>query len=356
MRMIALLSGGLDSAVAAAKVRDGNEVHALAVDYGQRHRCELDAARAVAEALGLASFREVKVALPWGGASLIDPAVAVAKDRSRDERGAGLAPDYVPGRNTIFLALALSWADAIGAKHLVVGWNAEDQAGFPDCRADFARAFDKVAAHGTPTAPTTAAPLRAHGWRLLLTPFHGGRPEGFRYCLDNGAWHAHQQDKAFDEGAFLALLDRYEADADFVIAPDVVAGGNWSFRFSLGWIEQLLDRPIRRILFAAQDGMAPDDLRPHLSDRVGFAVGGSTEWKVATLCDPAWAALAEEFYCHVLRVNGRRRIRICQMFGADSFDGTSASMYSVNAGKLSAARRQGVLWNAKDAGPDNDED
>lgn len=157
--MIALLSGGLDSTVAAAKMRDANEVHALAIDYGQRHRCELDAARAVAEALGLASFREVKIALPWGGASLIDPGVEVAKDRSREERGEGLAPDYVPGRNTIFLALALSWADAIGAKSLIVGWNKEDQTGFPDCRADFAAAFNKVAALGTPTGPMISAPL-----------------------------------------------------------------------------------------------------------------------------------------------------------------------------------------------------
>lgn len=190
------------------------------------------------------------------------------------------------------------------------------------------------------------AALKQHEWRLLLTPFHGPDPYDFPYCLDNGAWHAYRQEKPFNEDAFRGLLDRYEANADFVIAPDIVAGGWWSFRFSTKWIDQLLERPIRRILFAAQDGMGPDDIRPHLSERVGFAVGGSTEWKLKVLCDPAWADLAAEFYCHVLRVNGRRRIRICQMFGADSFDGTSASMYSVNAGKLSAARKQRVLWDA----------
>lgn len=161
MKAIALLSGGIDSTVASAhaKINDGYEVHALAVDYGQRHRRELDSARAVAEALGLASFREVKIALPWGGASLIDQNVAVAKDRSHAERGEGLAPDYVPGRNTIFLALALSWADSVKAERLVVGWNAEDQAGFPDCTMAFAKAFDGVAAEGTPTGPSIYAPL-----------------------------------------------------------------------------------------------------------------------------------------------------------------------------------------------------
>lgn len=160
MKAIALLSGGIDSSVAAAVAKDdGYEVHALAVDYGQRHRRELNSSRAVAEAMGLASFREVKIALPWGGASLIDSSVAVAKDRSRAERGEGLAPDYVPGRNTIFLALALSWADAVKADRLVVGWNAEDQAGFPDCTLAFADAFNDVAAEGTPTGPRVYAPL-----------------------------------------------------------------------------------------------------------------------------------------------------------------------------------------------------
>jgi len=160
MKAIALLSGGIDSTVAAAAAKaKGMEVHALAVDYGQRHRRELTSAQVVAKELGLASFREVKIALPWGGASLIDTSVAVAKDRSRAERGEGLAPDYVPGRNTIFLALALSWADSVGAESLVVGWNAEDQAGFPDCTMAFAKAFDGVAAEGTPTGPSIYAPL-----------------------------------------------------------------------------------------------------------------------------------------------------------------------------------------------------
>lgn len=196
------------------------------------------------------------------------------------------------------------------------------------------------------------AALRAHEWRLLLTPFHGPDPYDFSYCLDNGAWHAYRQKKPFNEGAFLTLLDRYEADADFVIAPDIVEGGWWSLRFSVDWIERLRGRSIRRILFVAQDDMKPNDIRPHLSERIGFAIGGSTEWKVEALCNPAWAELADEFYCHVLRVNSRRRIRICQNFGADSFDGTSASMYSVNAGKLSAARKQGVLWETPDVRDD----
>ena len=160
MKVIALLSGGIDSAVAAAAAKaEGMEVHALAVDYGQRHRRELVSAQVVAKESGLASFREVKIALPWGGASLIDKSLKVAKDRTRAERSEGLAPDYVPGRNTIFLALALSWADAVGAQRLVVGWNAEDQAGFPDCTMAFAKAFDGVAVEGTPTGPTIYAPL-----------------------------------------------------------------------------------------------------------------------------------------------------------------------------------------------------
>jgi len=187
------------------------------------------------------------------------------------------------------------------------------------------------------------AALRANGWRLLFTPFSGGNPfPGWPYMLDNGAWTAHTKQEPFNEAAFLTALEKWGADAEMVIAPDHVGGGMHSFRFSLDWLPRLTT--YKRVLFAAQDGMRPNDLRPHLSERVGFAIGGSTEWKEATLCDPEWAALASEFYCHVLRVNSKRRIRLCQDFGAQSFDGTSASIYSVNARKLAVEAARPTLF------------
>jgi hypothetical protein len=181
--------------------------------------------------------------------------------------------------------------------------------------------------------------LREAGWRLLVSATGVQRTEGFRYALDNGAWTAHQQGSPFDVAAFVRAVDALGAGADFVVAPDIVAGGHESLRMSLAWLPRLLDQA-PRVLLAVQDGMTPGDVSPHIGGRVGVAVGGSTEWKEATA--RAWGALAREHgaWCHVLRVNTVRRIRLCQDAGASSFDGSSVSRFACNLPRLDAAVRQ----------------
>jgi 7-cyano-7-deazaguanine synthase len=141
---IALLSGGLDSATAAALAQEaGYRVIGLSFDYGQRHRRELQAATAVAAALGLAEHHTIGVNLAaWGGSALTDSAIAIPSAGVQE----GVIPStYVPGRNTVFIALGLSLAEARGAERLVLGVNAVDYSGYPDCRPDYLEAFQTLA-------------------------------------------------------------------------------------------------------------------------------------------------------------------------------------------------------------------
>ena len=141
---IALLSGGLDSATAAAlAIERGDRVIGLSFDYGQRHRRELAAAAELATALGLAEHHQVAVNLAaWGGSSLTDPSQAIPSSGVQ----AGVIPStYVPGRNTVFIAIGLSLAEARGAERLVLGVNAVDYSGYPDCRPDYLAAFQSLA-------------------------------------------------------------------------------------------------------------------------------------------------------------------------------------------------------------------
>ena len=141
---VALLSGGLDSATAAALALEaGHRVIGLSFNYGQRHRRELEAAAAVASALGLAEHHTVEVNLAaWGGSSLTD-----LKQQVPDQGvEAGVIPStYVPGRNTVFIAIGLSLAEARGAQQLVLGVNAIDYSGYPDCRPDYLAAYQQLA-------------------------------------------------------------------------------------------------------------------------------------------------------------------------------------------------------------------
>jgi len=141
---IALLSGGLDSATAAALAQEaGCRVIGLSFDYGQRHRRELQAATAIAEALNLAEHHTISVNLAsWGGSSLTDSAQALPVNGVQD----GVIPStYVPGRNTVFISIGLSLAEARGADRLVLGVNAVDYSGYPDCRPDYLDAFQTLA-------------------------------------------------------------------------------------------------------------------------------------------------------------------------------------------------------------------
>jgi 7-cyano-7-deazaguanine synthase len=148
---IVLLSGGLDSATAAAWARhQGYRLSALSFDYGQRHRVELAAARDVAAALGIADHVVLKLDLAaFGGSALVDPGLSVPKDRSDTAIAHGIPVTYVPARNTVFLSLALAMAEARGAESIVLGVNAIDYSGYPDCRPEFLAAFAEVARLGT---------------------------------------------------------------------------------------------------------------------------------------------------------------------------------------------------------------
>lgn len=189
------------------------------------------------------------------------------------------------------------------------------------------------------------AALRANGWRLLVSPKNGhSKVNGdFRYGVDNGAWWAYQNKQSFDSAAFERVLVKFGDRADWIVLPDIVAGGLASLAFSLSWVDRV-QRHGRLMLLPVQDGMAVGDVRPHLSERVGIFIGGGTEWKLAMMA--AWGELAAEIGCylHVGRVNTERRIALCAAAGADSFDGTSASRYSINTARLSRAAGQRDLW------------
>ncbi|MFO1008935.1 MAG: 7-cyano-7-deazaguanine synthase QueC [Planctomycetota bacterium] len=145
-RAVCLVSGGQDSAVTLAEARAaGRETYALSFDYGQRHRRELEAAARVAEALGAREHRVVKIDLSALGGSALTDAIAVPKDRAHADIGRGVPPTYVPARNTVFLAVALGWAEVLGARELWLGVNAVDYSGYPDCRPEFLRAFEALA-------------------------------------------------------------------------------------------------------------------------------------------------------------------------------------------------------------------
>ncbi len=143
---VVLLSGGLDSTTCLAWARrEGFACHTLAVDYGQRHRVELEAAARVAEALGATTHRFVRVDLRAIGGSALTADVAVPRDRDEAAMGAEIPVTYVPARNTVMLSLALGLAETLGAADLVAGMNALDYSGYPDCRPEFVRAFESLA-------------------------------------------------------------------------------------------------------------------------------------------------------------------------------------------------------------------
>lgn len=164
-KAVVLLSGGLDSATCAAQaIADGYEVIALSFDYGQRHDRELLAAKAVAEALGITDHRTVSVNLAgWGGSSLTDDALSIPTD-GEDLKSQVIPSTYVPGRNTVFIAIALSLAEAQKATAIYLGINAVDYSGYPDCRPEYLSAFQHLATLSSKAglegyAPELIAPL-----------------------------------------------------------------------------------------------------------------------------------------------------------------------------------------------------
>ena len=141
-RAVVLVSGGLDSATTLAIARDeGYDCYALSFDYGQRHHCELVAANRVASSLGAVEHRTVRLDLgQFGGSALTDKNIAVP-----DRQEEGIPVTYVPARNTIFLSMALAWAEVLESQDIFIGVNAVDYSGYPDCRPEFISAYEKMA-------------------------------------------------------------------------------------------------------------------------------------------------------------------------------------------------------------------
>ena len=165
-RAVVLLSGGLDSATVLAMAREcGFETFALSFDYGQRHKVELDAAARVAATLGAKEHRVLKFDLTqWGGSALTDSTIDVPVDVPATPSG-GIPVTYVPARNTIFLSLALAWAETLGATSIFAGMNAVDYSGYPDCRPEYVAAFQTMARLATRAgveAENEAAQLTIH--------------------------------------------------------------------------------------------------------------------------------------------------------------------------------------------------
>jgi 7-cyano-7-deazaguanine synthase len=191
MKAIVLLSGGLDSYTAAAIARaEGCELYALTVSYGQRHAQELDAACRVARALGVARHLELAVDLrAIGGSSLTSDAPGVDVPRDRDVVSASDMPStYVPARNTIFLSLALGWAEVVGAGDIVIGVNALDYSGYPDCRPEFITAFETLASVAT-RAGVEGAHIRVRTPLIALSKADIIR-RGLALGLDYGLTHS----------------------------------------------------------------------------------------------------------------------------------------------------------------------
>jgi 7-cyano-7-deazaguanine synthase len=170
MRAVVLLSGGLDSATTAAIAIDrGFDVHALSVDYGQRHRFELEAARRVSEAVGAVEHKTVSITLDKIGGSALTDAIAVPQGRSDEEMSAGIPITYVPARNTVFLAIALGYAEVVEAADIFLGVNAVDYSGYPDCRPEFIAAFGRLANLATKAGVEGTTEFQIHTPLIDLT-------------------------------------------------------------------------------------------------------------------------------------------------------------------------------------------
>ena len=204
-RAVVLLSGGLDSATALAwAIERGFECHALSVAYGQRHAAELNAAERVAKAIGARSHRVMHVDLgALGGSALTDLAIAVpvhvaGSESESESAGAGVPVTYVPARNTVLLSLALAWAEVLGAGAIVIGVNAVDYSGYPDCRPKFIAGFERLGQLAT-RAGVEGRALRVHAplqfWSKAQIVREGVRM-GLDYSLTVSCYQADELGRA----------------------------------------------------------------------------------------------------------------------------------------------------------------
>jgi 7-cyano-7-deazaguanine synthase len=194
-KAVVLLSGGLDSATTLASARHEHYAcYCLSVDYGQRHRSELAAATRLATTLGAVEHKIVTIDLrAIGGSALTDPAIAVPETPAT-----GIPPTYVPARNTLMLALALGWAEVIGANAIFIGVNAVDYSGYPDCRPEFIRAFEATANLAT-KAGVEGNAFRIHAPLIELSKaqiIQRGSALGIDYATTISCYQADDQGRA----------------------------------------------------------------------------------------------------------------------------------------------------------------
>ena len=186
-RAVVLLSGGVDSATAAAlTARDGLDVHALTFAYGQRHDAEIEAARCVAGALGVVRHEVLTIDLRAFGGSALTADIAVPKDRSTEEMGRDIPITYVPARNTIFLSFALAWAEVLDDHDIVIGVNSLDFSGYPDCRPEYIEAFERMASLATRSGVEGRQRLRIRTPLIHMTKaeiIRAGTAVGLDYSL-----------------------------------------------------------------------------------------------------------------------------------------------------------------------------
>jgi 7-cyano-7-deazaguanine synthase len=189
---VVLLSGGLDSATTAAIARSqGFDLSALSVDYGQRHRFELEAAKRVATSLGLRRHLTTRIDLAQFGGSALTANIDVPKSRSTDEMEQGIPLTYVPARNTVFLSLALALAETLSAADIFIGVNAVDYSGYPDCRPEFIAAFEQLANLATKAGVEGTSKFRIHVPLIRMTKaeiIRRGSELGVDYALTHSCY------------------------------------------------------------------------------------------------------------------------------------------------------------------------
>ena len=194
-KALILLSGGLDSATVVALAKaEGSSCYSMSFDYGQRHRAELQAAERVARHLGVVEHKVIGLSLDGiGGSALTDSSIAVPESPSE-----GIPVTYVPARNTVFLALALGWAEVLGARDIFIGVNAVDYSGYPDCRPEFIAAFERLA------NLATKAGVEGQGFRIQAPLLNMSKAEivqaglrhGVDYALTVSCYQADEQGRA----------------------------------------------------------------------------------------------------------------------------------------------------------------
>jgi 7-cyano-7-deazaguanine synthase len=186
-RAVVLLSGGIDSATAAAVARaDGYELHALTFRYGQRHVREVESAKRIAAALGCAGHKILDLDLRQIGGSALTDQIPVPKGRGVEEIGPGIPVTYVPARNTIFLSYALAWAEVLGSEDIFLGVNAIDYSGYPDCRPEYIAAFERMANLATKAGVEGRSTLTIHTPLIHLTKaeiIHRGAALGVDFSI-----------------------------------------------------------------------------------------------------------------------------------------------------------------------------